>query len=85
MDRRYQRRVPRWSHLQFRFGRESLDFEVLELTPGTRVRWKCVAGAQEWIDTRIQFDINSQEGETVLRFKHCAWREEVERAARMAP
>ena len=64
--------------LQFRFGKEGPDFEVLELTPSTRVRWKCVAGAQEWIDTCIQFDINSQEGETVLRFKHCGWREEVE-------
>jgi uncharacterized protein YndB with AHSA1/START domain len=64
--------------VQFRFGKEGPDFEVLELTPGTRVRWKCVAGAQEWVDTRIQFDINSQEGETVLRFKHCGWREEGE-------
>ena len=42
------------------------------------LRWKCVAGSKEWIDTQIHFAINRQEGETVLLFKHCGWREEVE-------
>jgi len=66
------------SILQFRFGNGGPDFEVLELTPPTRVRWKCVAGPEEWIDTRIHFDISQQDGETVLLFSHCGWREEAE-------
>jgi len=66
------------SVLQFRFGKGGPDFQVLELTPPTRVRWKCVAGPEEWIDTRIHFDISQQDGETVLLFKHCGWRAEVE-------
>ncbi|MHB1236994.1 MAG: SRPBCC family protein [Gallionella sp.] len=66
------------SVLQFIFGKGGPAFQVLELTPPARVRWKCVAGPAEWIDTRIHFDISSQDGETVLLFKHCGWREEVE-------
>ena len=31
------------SVLQFRFGKGGPDFQVLELAPPTRVRWKCVA------------------------------------------
>lgn len=66
------------SVLQFRFGKGGPDFQVLELAPPTRVRWKCVAGLEEWIDIRIHFDISQQDGETVLLFKHCGWRAEVE-------
>jgi len=64
--------------LQFRFGTGGPDFEVLELTPLARVRWKCVAGPSEWIDTRISLDIREHEGETVVLFRHAGWREEGE-------
>lgn len=64
--------------LEFRFEKGGPDFEVLELTPRSRVRWKCVAGPPEWIDSHINFDISEQDGETVLLFKHCGWRAEVE-------
>ena len=64
--------------LQFRFAEDGPDFEVLELTPFSRVRWKCAAGPPEWLDTQIHFDISDQDGETVILFKHCGWREEVE-------
>ena len=33
--------------LQFRFETGGSDFEVLELTPPKRVRWKCVAGPEQ--------------------------------------
>jgi hypothetical protein len=66
------------SVLQFRFGKGGPDFQVLELAPPTRVRWKCVAGPAEWIDTHVHFDISHQYGEMVLLFKHCGWREEAE-------
>jgi uncharacterized protein YndB with AHSA1/START domain len=64
--------------LQFRFAPGGSDFEVLELTRPKRVRWKCVAGPEQWIDTRVYFDIMQEEGETILLFKHCGWREETE-------
>ena len=64
--------------LHFLFGKGGPDFQVLELTQPTRVRWKCVSGPEDWIDTNIHFDISHQDGETVLLFKHCGWREETE-------
>jgi len=66
------------SILQLRFGKGGPDFQILELSPPTRVRWKCMTGPAEWIDTHIHFDIRQQDGEIVLLFKHCGWREEVE-------
>jgi hypothetical protein len=53
-------------------------FEVIELTPPTKVIWKCVKGPDEWIDAQIYFDISNIDSETVLLFKHGGWREEVE-------
>jgi len=64
--------------LQFRFETGGPDFEVLKLTYPTRVRWKCVAGLDQWIDTRVYFDIVHEDGETVLLFKHCGRHEEME-------
>lgn len=66
------------SVLHFAFGKGGPDFQVLELASPTRVCWKCVAGPDEWLDTRIQFDISRQHGETVLLFTHGGWREEAE-------
>ena len=66
------------NELQFRFETGGSDFQVLELTSPKRVRWKCVAGPDQWIDTRVYFDIVQEDGETILLFKHCGWREETE-------
>lgn len=66
------------SVLHFDFGKGGPDFQVLELTPPARVRWKCVSGPEEWVDTRIRFNISRQDGETVLLFTHGGWREEAE-------
>ncbi len=64
------------SILQIRFETGGSDFEVLEMTPPKRVRWKCVAGSEQWIDTRVHFDIKEEDGEMVLVFAHRGWREE---------
>ncbi len=51
---------------------------VIELAEGQRVRWRCVAGPAEWIDTEIRFELLRQDGLTIVRFGHLAWREAVE-------
>ncbi len=64
--------------LKFRFDAGGFDMKVLELHPGTRVLWQVVDGPEEWIDTKISFDLR-QEGEwTLIFFKHEGWREPVE-------
>jgi uncharacterized protein YndB with AHSA1/START domain len=63
--------------VKFRFG-GGFDMEVLELDPGRRVRWLVVDGPEEWIGTRIDWDLREDEGGTVVMFKHQDWKEPVE-------
>src|SRR4030095_15725727 len=41
------------------------DMKVLELQPAKRVLWKVVEGPQEWIGTKISFDLK-QAGEHAI-------------------
>jgi Activator of Hsp90 ATPase homolog 1-like protein len=69
--------------LQFRFVDGDVDIggfdmKVLELHPDRRVLWQVVGGPDEWIGTRVSWDIR-QEGEyAIVLFKHLDWREPVE-------
>ncbi len=70
--------------LQFRFnaadGREvgGFDMKVLELHPATRVLWQVVGGPEEWIDTKISFDLKQEGDYCIVLFKHQGWKEPVE-------
>jgi uncharacterized protein YndB with AHSA1/START domain len=66
------------SVLQFRFGDGGFDMKVLELDPGKRVLWQVVDGPEEWIGTRISFDIAQRGDWTIVLFKHAGWKEPVE-------
>ena len=69
--------------LQFRFSAGGVeiggfDMQVLELRPSTRVLWQVVEGPEEWVGTKVSFDLR-QEGEyAIVLFKHQGWREPVE-------
>jgi uncharacterized protein YndB with AHSA1/START domain len=64
--------------LRFRFGNGGFDMKVLELQPNKRILWQVVDGPEEWLDTRISFDLKQSEGWTVVLFKHQGWKEPVE-------
>jgi uncharacterized protein YndB with AHSA1/START domain len=64
--------------LQFRFPKGGFDMEVVELTPGERVRWRVVGGPEEWIGTTVDFDLEQLDGHTIVRFAHRGWSEPVE-------
>jgi uncharacterized protein YndB with AHSA1/START domain len=65
--------------LLFRFGdRGGFDMKVLELQPDKRVLWQVVDGPQEWIGTRISFDLRQEGDWTIVFFKHQGWKEPVE-------
>ena len=54
------------------------DMKVLELEPSARVRWQVAAGPEEWIGTRVEFELK-QDGEYVIvLFRHAGWKEPVE-------
>ena len=69
--------------LKFRFsvgGSEigGFDMKVIELQPAKRVLWQVVDGPQEWIGTKISWELK-QDGEySIVLFRHQDWREPVE-------
>jgi uncharacterized protein YndB with AHSA1/START domain len=52
--------------------------EVKSLMPSSEVRWECIEGPEEWIDTKITFQLTQQDDYTILLFGHRDWREEAE-------
>jgi uncharacterized protein YndB with AHSA1/START domain len=65
--------------IQFRFGtRGGFDMKVLELQPAKRVLWQVVAGPEQWIGTKVRFDLAPKEDFTKVLFSHQGWKEPVE-------
>ncbi len=64
------------SRLQFFFGQPepAAVMEVARLSPDGHVGWNCVEGADEWIGTRLTFDLTRTGDETVVMFTHADWR-----------
>ncbi|HYM02908.1 MAG TPA: SRPBCC domain-containing protein [Stellaceae bacterium] len=65
---------------RFRFGEDGgPDMEILDLEPGRRVHWRCIAkttgSKDEWIGTEIFFELAPDGPGTVLRFSHRRWAE----------
>ena len=51
-----------------RHGGHSLD-------PEGQVEWNCVEGADEWVGTKLDFDLTHKDDETVVLFTHADWRD----------
>ena len=64
--------------LLFRFGAGGFDMKVLELQTAKRVLWQVVDGPEEWIGTKISFDLEQKGDWTIILFKHEGWKEPVE-------
>jgi uncharacterized protein YndB with AHSA1/START domain len=64
--------------LQFRFEAGGFDMKVLELDPAKRVLWQVVDGPEEWIGTKIRWELKQEGDYTIVLFKHQGWREPVE-------
>jgi hypothetical protein len=48
--------------------------EVARLDPHGHVNWNCIEGADEWVGTKLAFDLTEKENETVVLFTHADWR-----------
>jgi uncharacterized protein YndB with AHSA1/START domain len=65
--------------IRFRFWeRGGFDMKVLELDPGKRVLWHVVEGPEEWVGTRISWDLKQDRHWTLIFFKHQGWKEPAE-------
>jgi uncharacterized protein YndB with AHSA1/START domain len=58
----------------FVFGQVRIELKILELVANKTVKWECVNQLDEWIGTRIDFDLEEKDGNTVLRFNHEGWK-----------
>ena len=47
--------------IQFRFGGGGFDMRVLELQSAKHILWQVIDGPEEWIGTKVSFDLK-QEG-----------------------
>jgi uncharacterized protein YndB with AHSA1/START domain len=54
------------------------EMKVLELQPAKRVLWQVVGGPEEWIGTKISFELKQESDCAIVLFKHQGWKEPVE-------
>jgi uncharacterized protein YndB with AHSA1/START domain len=65
--------------IHFQFGeRGFFDMKVLELQPATRVLWQVVDGPEEWIGTKVSWELRQEKDYIIILFKHQGWKEPVE-------
>jgi hypothetical protein len=57
------------------FGFDSIvtKMQIVKLEADRRVEWTCVAGPEEWIGTRLYFDLVPERNFTILRFGQTGW------------
>jgi len=68
-------------HFRFSAGGAEIggfDMKVLGLQPAKRVEWEVVDGPQEWIGTKVVFDLKQSGEHAIVLFKHLGWKEPVE-------
>lgn len=61
--------------LAFRFGAGGFDMKVVALDPGNTVVWEVLLGPEEWIGTRITWQLKEEDGYVIVLFKHADWRD----------
>lgn len=67
--------------LTFRFGaagEHGFTMKVLELYPPRRVSWQVVSGPEEWVGTKLHFDLTQDGDYSIVLFKHKGWPAPVE-------
>ena len=62
--------------IEFRFGKQYFNtMKVETLIENKAVQWLCVDGPQDWVNTIISFELDTNENKTRLRFSHSNWQE----------
>ena len=54
------------------------DLKIIERHPQKSLVWEVVAGPEEWLGTKIRFDLKREEDFSVILFQHEGWKEPVE-------
>ena len=63
------------SIIYFRFGNDGPRFEVIELVPNKRVRWRHHGEMPDaWMGTEIRFELMPDDKQTIVDFSHYNWK-----------
>ncbi len=64
------------SIIYFGFGNDGPRFEVVELEPNRRVRWRHSGDMPpDWQGTEILFELDPRDNQTFVNFSHYNWKE----------
>jgi len=50
----------------------------VEARPNEFVKWKCVRGSEEWVNTTVEFRLVYKDNQTFVMFTHADWKKPVE-------
>jgi uncharacterized protein YndB with AHSA1/START domain len=66
--------------IAFRFAPvpDGFDMLVKDAKQDELVLWEVVDGPEEWVGTRVRFELKQEDGFTIVLFSHVGWREPVE-------
>jgi hypothetical protein len=64
--------------VQFRFGPAGFDMKVSALNPSAHVQWEVIDGPEEWIGTKINWELYPDKEYVIVLFKHQGWKEPIE-------
>lgn len=53
-------------------------FKVLELVDNSKVVWECIASDEEWVGTKVSFELSERNNKSTVTLKHYKWRERTE-------
>lgn len=64
------------SILRFSFGPTYFkEMKVEELKPQRKVKWLCIKGYEDWLETTVNFELETHKDGTSLFFHHDGWKE----------
>ena len=60
----------------FTFGDNGgFDMQVIK-SDARQVHWECIKGPDDWLGTRIEFDIEAHDSHNQVMFRHAGWNSE---------
>ncbi|MCK0159624.1 SRPBCC family protein [Allomuricauda sp. F6463D] len=50
-------------------------FKIIELKENNKIVWECIASDEEWVGTKVSFELLEKGNKTTVTLKHFDWRE----------
>jgi len=53
-------------------------FKIIELKENSKIVWECLASDEEWVGTKVSFELTENDNITTVVLKHFDWKERTE-------